>query len=369
MKLHSSSAFRWVKCPLSVSMKDRLPKPPKHPTAASGEYIHDMGADFVEDACRNLSFDRDKWPAATDEQYLAAEMYAKHIMGILKVYRIFGGPHMGTEANVNLSNICSGMTGRVDFWTFSRAHNELVILDLKTGKGIVEPFRNWQLICYAAGFPTLTNDDIVVHLKIVQPRAYHPRGAVRSWKTTIGDLKPYWTTLKLAADAANSDSPFASAGPHCRYCLGKRLAVCAHFRAAVMCHFDNHTDVQPHELTPRAVGTELAYLEEQYELAGFYLDALREQAASMLRKGTRVPGYTMSSGAGKLGWSAGYAAIKALADFQGIDVAKEELITPTQAKKCGMDISGLATRTPGKTGLKKTNLDDAERIFGGNEHG
>ena len=369
MNLHSSSAFRWVKCPLSASLEPKLPEPPKHPTAASGEYIHDMGADFIEDACRNLSFDRDKWPDATDEQYLAAEMYAKHTMGILKTYRIFGGPNTGIETKVDLSKIYTGMAGRVDFWVFSRAHNELIILDLKTGRGIVEPFRNWQLICYAAGFPTLTNDDIVVHLKIIQPRAYHPRGSVRSWKTTLGDLRPYWATLQTAAIDANSNSPYASAGPHCRYCVGKRRAACAHFRAAVMCHFDDHADIHPHELTPQAVGMELAYLEEQYELSGFYLDALREQAASMLRNGTRVPGYTMGSGTGKLGWSAGYDAVKALADFQGIEVTKEALITPTQAEKCGMDISGLATRTPGKINLKKTDLDDAERIFGGDKHG
>jgi hypothetical protein len=64
-----------------------------------------------------------------------------------------------------------------------------------------------------------------------------------------------------------------------------------------------------------------------------------------------------------LKWAEG-ARVEEVAIYQGIDIVKKSLKTPTQVKELGMDITGLAERGPGKTVLVQTDTSEAERVFG-----
>jgi hypothetical protein len=113
----------------------------------------------------------------------------------------------------------------------------LEIVDLKGGRGVVvEATGNKQLRTYALG-AILANPGPwrTVKATIVQPRAPHPDGRIRSEEFHVADLID-WTTdlldaMKKAAEAqryfgggANWPSLYLKAGTHCTFC--KAAATC-----------------------------------------------------------------------------------------------------------------------------------------------
>jgi len=87
------------------------------------------------------------------------------------------------EEKVNLDHIYPGMSGTPDAYYFDIRTNTLTVWDLKYGFGIVDVFENKQLMIYASGIIKKLNlKNINVVLKIVQPRAFHSEGTIRSWE-------------------------------------------------------------------------------------------------------------------------------------------------------------------------------------------
>src|SRR5690606_30785348 len=69
-----------------------------------------------------------------------------------------------------------------------------------------------------------------VTLHIVQPRAHHAKGPVRTWTTTIAGLREFEARLKKAAEATDDPrAPFV-AGEHCKFCQAS--AICPERRRA-----------------------------------------------------------------------------------------------------------------------------------------
>src|SRR5205085_9695018 len=87
--------------------------------------------------------------------------------------------------------------GTPDAWVYSPRSLTLDVFDFKFGHGFVSEFENWQLIGYAAGFLESLGIDghadqaLRVNLHVVQPRAYHRAGPVRTWSVLASDLRPY----------------------------------------------------------------------------------------------------------------------------------------------------------------------------------
>ncbi len=97
---------------------------------------------------------------------------------------------------------------------------ELVILDYKHGAGVVvEPETSKQLRLYLIGaiheFGPRENYQLVV----VQPRARHHNGPVRSHHITHAEIKSFAKEAKNAAKANFEKTGKRKAGEHCRFCL------------------------------------------------------------------------------------------------------------------------------------------------------
>lgn len=104
----------------------------------------------------------------------------------------------------------------------------LKITDYKHGAGVTKSaVRNQQLLYYAAGFimeaPEFYPDWMPVELAVVQPRAFHPEGPIRVWRTTVGDVKAWLLRELLPAMEATKfmHGWFYSMGEHCRFCPAK----------------------------------------------------------------------------------------------------------------------------------------------------
>lgn len=111
-------------------------------------------------------------------------------------------------------------------------HDELIleIVDYKHGRGVVEVEANKQLMQYGLGalinhvytdeFDDVSVSDYRVILTIVQPRAYHADGPIRSWEISAQELIDWGNNvLKPAAELCNSDdAPITPSEDACRWC-------------------------------------------------------------------------------------------------------------------------------------------------------
>jgi hypothetical protein len=117
------------------------------------------------------------------------------------------------------------------------------------------------------------------------------------------------------------------------------------------------------EMPDYDLGRELSLLTEAKEVIDARIDALQTVALARVRSGSRIYGWNTKEQPGKLKWVEN-ARVEEAAVYQGIDIVKRSLKTPTQAKELGMDVTGLAERGPGKTVLVRTDTSEAERVFG-----
>jgi Protein of unknown function (DUF2800) len=127
--------------------------------------------------------------------------------------------------------------GTLDFGDVNMQTATLHIVDYKHGQGIVvEPEHNPQLMYYAYGM--LQHHEYVRHVKmtIVQPRAYHADGVVRTWECSAEEIIEWAEkTLFPAMQRAEIDEQL-DAGPWCRFCPAKLACplLAGLFKAAAM---------------------------------------------------------------------------------------------------------------------------------------
>jgi hypothetical protein len=198
-------------------------------------------------------------------------------------------------------------------------------------------------------------------MRTIQPRPWHPEGPVREWKITAENLQPYIDRLH---DAANDVFPTLCSGPWCKNC-DAQIGCPANLRAA-----SNAVDVAdwPIDLERTNIGREISILRRAKEAIKNRLSAVESEAESKLLTGGFVEGWTMgpSKGGGKSTWSLSKKEVIEWGNLFNIDLQKEEVITPIQAIKKGMDESFVkANSKMPKQGvtLTKVDPDEVKNIF------
>lgn len=166
----------------------------------------------------------------------------------------------------------------------------LKIKDLKGGEGIVvEPEDNPQMKYYGFGVideierksAIKLRDDLRVELEIVQPRAFHVDGPIRSWSTTVGEIKAWVHNVLVPAMHATELDDTLEAGPWCRFCPAKLVCplLTSLFRAACVAN--------PKEVVN--YGNESLARSWGYAKAvKFYLKALEDETFRRLNMGNNV---------------------------------------------------------------------------------
>lgn len=250
----------------------------------------------------------------------------------------------------------------------------LHIWDYKYGYSPVEAFANPQLIDYAAGclteaktlWPAFDEARCTIVLTVVQPRAYHADGPVRTWETTATQLAPYIHSLAMAAEEAASPAPLCRPRPDvCHDCRAR--SGCKALQDAVYMGLTMATIATPRVMTDEGLGLEMAMLEDALELMRARYTGLEELVKARLRAGARIPHWMYGAGRGKLAWTRPASEVIALGDLLGLPLAKPpEAITPTQAKALGLQSELLDTYAGYLAGATKLMRDDgsaARKIF------
>ncbi len=357
--LSPSAASRWVKCPGSIQMCQQFPDKERSEAAEEGTAVHWIASTALEGkpmpAVGVLS---PNGIITTVEMVECAGVYVQAALQGAQGAAIYA-----VECHMAVERVHPECHGTPDLWYYQPTTNELHVWDYKHGFGVVEPYENWQLICYAAGaieevaaFTGQPSGILDQHLNavlhIVQPRPFHVFGPIREWRVLASDLRAHVNQLKQAATLALGPQPQCSSGEHCKYCNGRHACLTLQHSAMVAVDYTNFAKAV--QLNPDALAVELRILQRCAELIKARLTGMEQQALGIIKSGTPIPGYTMEQGRGRAIWNKPVGEILALGQMMGKDLAApQEAVTPAQAKKMGLDAELIAAySTVPETGLK-----------------
>ena len=337
-KLGASSTHRWMKCPGSVALIERLGERPddegsEH--AARGTVAH-----YVAAEC--LAKDQDAWEYGGFTQTVDGHKITLDgdDTTAIQVYlddarKRDPEGQCGTrliEHAFHCPDVDPDFYGTADLVDIGPEWLE--VTDYKHGAGVVvEVERNTQLMQYAAGtIMSLALEDATiperVRLRIVQPRAFHPNGPIRVWETTTPEIMR-WVEEEWKPAAARTkagDAPLVS-GDHCRFCPLKDALKCPELVAAV----ERVKAVKDEPLTAMEewrIGALLA----DCEVVKIFEKALRDEAFNRLQKGKQVDGWKLADKRADRVWKPG-AEPQLIAALGDAAWAPRVLVSPAQAEK------------------------------------
>lgn len=364
--LAPSSAARWVRCALAPTLESQYPQREESPESLEGTAAHWVAQMLVQGTPVPIGAQAPNGVAVTEEMVEGAEL-VRDTVGPLEGLAI--------EYPVKIERIHPTQNwGTPDYFRWSRMNNGrlcLRVVDYKFGHGIVDAVENWQLIDYVAGILDAAKIDgqqdqeLVVIMTVIQPRAPHRDGPVRSWIVQASDLRGYFNKLINAAGQAVNPNPKATPTPEgCEHCTGRH--VCEALQREAYKAASTSEQYGAFELSPHALGLELRTLERAAALLKARITGLREEVEYKLKRGEVVPFWVMDSTPGRLGWTQDDGAILALGQVFGLDIAKPLApITATQAKdkakKAGLPVTIFDSVTARASGAVKLMFDDGTK--------
>lgn len=292
-RLGASSTHRWFNCPGSVSLIEATEVDfgseddggSEH--SRRGTVAHDAGATCLKDG-------RDAWelvgelgPLYDRDDADAVQEYLDAIRKEIAELK----PIVLIEERFHLADVHKDFFGTTDCTLIGKTQAQ--VWDYKHGVGIVvEAKKNTQLMQYAVGALYGTSawldDSFPVELNICQPRAFHPSGSIRSWWTTVGDLKRWLNDGWLAAARRTEQEPFLQPGAWCNTTFCPRRLNCPaikEMKARVMA-------VKEEDL-PKMEDWELGLFATELTILTGMKKAAEDEVFQRLRKGNAVSGWKM----------------------------------------------------------------------------
>jgi uncharacterized protein DUF2800 len=368
-RLAASSAHRWMNCAGSPRMEAGRPDVDTEYNV-EGRAAHALAARLLEKRNRFSSDDRarsflsgvafmtvelkeggDVKVAVTDEMRDALVLYASVVREAIEE----AAPPVRTfvEQRVSLEKLDppEKMFGTADFAL--AAPGLIHVIDLKYGTGVVVEVRdNPQLMEYALAtklsLPTadVAGLDPEIRTTIVQPRASHPDGAVRSHSYSLKELREFGHKLIEAAKRAHDPAAALTPGSWCRWCKAAAFcpALARETQAAAQAEFDtgltpgtavvvsrNVAEVVVPDVELLPIATIARVLEKAEMIEGF-LAAARERARRELMGGREVPGWKLVNGRAMREWiEDAEEKLKAIVDPK--ELYETKLRSPAQIEK------------------------------------
>lgn len=241
-KLSPSGASRWMNCPGSIAACEGY-QDKSSIYANQGSAAHELAERCIttgfdadrfadnkidlDETDNGLKFNSPKKPSGRvfvvdDQMQMGVQMYVDYCREVGHYFE----KHVKCkiEERLSMEHIVPGMFGTGDFLAMDRKTKTLHVIDLKYGRGVVvEPEQNKQLMLYGLGalaaYPTEKIEH--VRLTVVQPRAFHPDGEIRSWELSVKDLNAAAQQFTDAAlETEKPNAPLAS-GEWCKFCPHK----------------------------------------------------------------------------------------------------------------------------------------------------
>lgn len=372
-----SSASVWSKCTAYPTFSQPYQDNEDTEASREGTAAHELGEALIRLALAmpdpilpsirdtfvgQLSPNGEVW---TDEMFDGAWLYAGEIV---REHKRYPGSLYGLEGKVQSPSIHAESFGTIDHYMYVESIHTVKIWDFKFGYRAVEAENNMQMINYFAGILDTHNitDDCKVEMTIVQPRAYHRDGPIRTWKTTGAELRAKVNMLHNKAQEALSGDTNCLTGSHCRYCEARHDC-----EAALNCGMDLYEVASKPIRTVMSfddMGVQLDIIDRAIEQLGFLKTAYEQRITNELKQGGHVDGWSLSPKYGNLEWNVDLDQVLNLGKMMGVELEKPKaVITPRQAMDKGLDkdaVMALASRKKGTVKLTRKGDTVASKIFG-----
>jgi len=323
-----SSSSRWIEgaCPASIRMSKGIPGS-TNPAAELGTAAHELG-----EFCITFGLAPYECLGMTFNKHIVDDNMAENVavyVGFVRDLQTRLGYRAKLEERVVMSSL-----GRTDVYGTSDctliAGNTLHVVDYKHGYGIVESQGNPQLAGY--GVATLDTFNLWgqiknVHVTIVQPRASHIDGPIRTASYTIAEMHEWQQRFGRSIILCDDRNQRPSAGKHCKYCPAR-----GHCRARMERTLQfAYTDCPMDELSPG----EIEVLFEEMDGIKTHLEAVAGKALELGRNGHGFEKYKLVNSIVRAKCHDEKALVED-AIAQGVDRSKlyeEKLVSMTKAKK------------------------------------
>jgi hypothetical protein len=271
----------------------------------------------------------------------------------------------------------NGNFGTPDVWAVSTDRTHIEIIDYKYGHRFVDEWWNAQGLCYLAGIVELLSRewkigpgmmdqfDISVSFTVVQPRCYYKGKPVRTHTFKLAEARSHFNQLANMAEAATLREPVAMTNVHCIDCPGRHS--CSALQLAAYSDAELSSARSAVDLSPQAAALELRFLSRSLERLEARVDGLKEMVIANLKAGRPISYFRLEPGFGRKAWKIPDAQVISIGELFGANLSKIGVITPTQAKKLGIDEAVIEENsfTPSTTmKLVAENPADARKVFG-----
>lgn len=340
---------RLMQCIGSINMPAALPPDHDHEARDEGNAAHWLAKEAFEGR-----------PVVPGQKayngYVITEEMCEHVRNYLDALDC---GTMETETTFNGEGW--EVRGRADH--ISGGADTLTVDDFKYGWRLVSPEENYTLIAHAIGW-CIQNQaaprEIV--LRIHQPRPYHPDGPCREWRLSYVDLMTYYSAIaKRLSEAPDT----LQTGPMCAKCHA--LATCSAARAASMNAIDASGVAFSDTLPDHVLAYEYETLEQAAAVIKARYDALEELMTHKIKSGNAIQGYALKQRLAQTRWKPGLTG-EALSAATGVDLRKDGIVTPAEAKRRGVSketVEALTDRPVIGTKLERIDADrEARRWFG-----
>lgn len=324
-KFSASASERWLNCPGSVALNEKIPPQPESKYAAEGTLAHE----FLEHLLKTGKWNKN----GTNE--MREHVDFAHLWILKEQNRL--GADLLTETRVSLAHVHPEAFGTLDA-ALVELFGELVVIDFKYGAGVpVEAEENTQMIYYALGLAHEHGWNFeTVRLAIVQPRAYHDAGPIRTWTLSIDELKNWETVFRIGIEKAESKNAPLCAGSWCKWCPAGETNVCPAIstRALREAQADFAPTTGALKLPPPENIKNLSAALTAFPKIKTWIDGVEDYAFKQMESGVKIPGFKLVEKRSTRKWINEPSTTKeALREFGPEVLTDPELLSPAKLEK------------------------------------
>lgn len=309
-----SQSERFFNCPGSSNLIDKLPARATSDYALEGVIAHAVLEAGIRNHDTNVLYAIKHSPYADHELvkgyhnfHYSIQDALDHIWTVVEELDfMYGDVVLGVEVYVDPpSNVAPGETGGfVDIYIYTPSGRKLIVIDYKHGAGVAKAAEgNTQVKQYGCGLmfgprAIVKPEDIdTVTLTIIQPRAFHPEGDIRSYDTTPIELYDYLIELDAAIIKCQDETAPLNPGlSWCQFCPAR--SGCPALARSAVAAILNDTRKDVSDLTANALPDlksldvgRMAYILSMKPVITQWLNAIEGHADELSRSGIDIPGF------------------------------------------------------------------------------